>query len=55
MSNLFFVFFSLALTAAAEAGPGPIRVLYLGKEGTTAPKHCHVTHTKKSFYNPRFL
>jgi putative membrane-bound dehydrogenase-like protein len=40
MNNLF-VFFSLALTAAAQAGPGPIRVLYLGKEGTTAPKHCH--------------
>jgi hypothetical protein len=40
--NKFFRFFCIALTAAAQAGPGPIRVLYLGKEGAAAPKQCYV-------------
>lgn len=35
---LFLV--ALTLPLCAEAAPGPIRVAYLGKEGTAAPKHC---------------
>ncbi len=35
--------FSLAVAALlsnTQAAPGPLRVLFLGKEGTPAPKHC---------------
>ena len=32
----------LASRVSVGAAPGPIRILYLGKEGTDASRHCHV-------------
>ena len=32
----------VAASAAAEAATGPLRILYLGREGTPASRHCHV-------------
>ncbi|MEA3206999.1 MAG: hypothetical protein QOE70_56 [Chthoniobacter sp.] len=40
MKKLLPVCFALALSTAALAAPGPLRILYVGKEGTLAPKHC---------------
>src|ERR1051325_8640743 len=37
---LLSAFVALAFAATAIAAPGPIRVLYLGKEGTPSSKHC---------------
>src|SRR5260221_509895 len=40
MNKFLPLVFSIVLCVAAPAAPGPIRVLYLGKEGTPAVKHC---------------
>ena len=40
MHKLLPVLLSFALTVAASAAPGPLRVLYLGQDDTPAPKHC---------------
>lgn len=40
MKKLLPLILSLVLTVADCAVPGPLRVLYLGKEGTPAAKHC---------------
>lgn len=40
MKSLLPVFASLALSTTIQAGPGPIRVLFLGKDGTASAKHC---------------
>ncbi|HSH93078.1 MAG TPA: PVC-type heme-binding CxxCH protein [Roseimicrobium sp.] len=39
---LFTLISLLSLLTAANAAPGPIRVLYLGKDGTDSARHCHV-------------
>ncbi len=40
MKKLLSLFTATALSVAAFAGPSPIRVLYLGKEGTPSTRHC---------------
>ena len=34
------LFAALAFTMSASAASSPVRVLYLGKDGSAAPKHC---------------
>jgi putative membrane-bound dehydrogenase-like protein len=39
-SSLLSLCFAVALSVVSHAAPGPLRVLYLGQEGTPASKHC---------------
>jgi putative membrane-bound dehydrogenase-like protein len=39
--KLLSVLLSTVLSSSALAGLGPIRVLYLGKEGNSSSQHCH--------------
>ena len=39
-SSLLSLCCAVALSVVGHAAPGPIRVLYLGKDGTPASKHC---------------
>ncbi len=40
MRKLLPLVVATCLTVSAHAATGPIRVLFLGKDGTAAPKHC---------------
>jgi putative membrane-bound dehydrogenase-like protein len=42
MKKLLSLLLSTVLSASAFAAGGPIRVLYLGKEGTSSSQHCHI-------------
>jgi putative membrane-bound dehydrogenase-like protein len=42
MKKLLSLLLSAALSSGALAAGGPIRVLYLGKDGTSSSQHCHV-------------
>jgi putative membrane-bound dehydrogenase-like protein len=46
MKKLLSLLLSPLLASSAFAAEGPIRVLYLGKEGTSAGQHCHVLMEK---------
>ncbi|MBC8002694.1 MAG: c-type cytochrome [Opitutaceae bacterium] len=42
MKTLLAITLSLALSPLLQAAPGPIRVLYLGKDDKSTTEHCHV-------------
>lgn len=42
MRSLLTLLLALIVPLSGGAASGPIRVLYLGKEGTDSSKHCHV-------------
>ena len=42
MKKLLFLLLSTVLSSSALAAGGPVRVLYLGKDGTSSSQHCHL-------------
>src|SRR5262245_46589814 len=42
MKKLLLLLLSTVLASSALGAAGPIRVLYLGKDGTSSSQHCHI-------------